>query len=222
MFLITRPLSVTYAMIFALIGLLILVGIERASYAPMIFPLAGGFLFVGPVLLAGFFSLADRVAQGKACTFSDIVRGFSRTSREMQIIALICTLLFIVWVVDTAVLYGFLVGRTPAPLLVLFAPEGDVLTFLLLSSVFGALLAFVIFAISAFSVPLLYYRRAGLVLAVTLSIKAVLANLGPCVAWSLLLAITIIASILLFPLFLLTFPVLAFASHALYRELFPG
>jgi uncharacterized membrane protein len=38
----------------------------------------------------------------------------------------------------------------------------------------------------------------------------------------MILAVTIIASILIFPLFLLTFPVLAFASHTLYRELFPG
>jgi len=35
------------------------------------------------------------------------------------------------------------------------------------------------------------------------------------------LSMAIIASIFIFPLFLLTFPVLAFASHALYRELFP-
>ncbi|WP_294262567.1 hypothetical protein [Propionivibrio sp.] len=39
--------------------------------------------------------------------------------------------------------------------------------------------------------------------------------------WAVILAVTIIGSILIFPLFLLTFPVLAFASHALYRELFP-
>ena len=32
---------------------------------------------------------------------------------------------------------------------------------------------------------------------------------------------TITVSILIFPLFLVTFPVLAYANHALYREIFP-
>jgi uncharacterized membrane protein len=70
-------------------------------------------------------------------------------------------------------------------------------------------------------VPLLYYRRAGLVRAVQLSIGAVFANLVPCLLWAVILSVSIVASILIFPLFLMAFPVLAYASHALYRELFP-
>jgi uncharacterized membrane protein len=221
LFLSTRPLSVTYAMIFAFIGVLILVGIERASFAPMIFPLAGGFMLVGPILLTGFFAIADRAARGQECGFSTIVSGFSRTSSAMLAIAFVCTVLFIIWITDAATLYGFMVGRTPAPLLVLVSPTDSMLSFLLWSSVLGTVLAFVIFSISAFSVPLLYYRRAGLVRAIFLSVSAVFANLAPSLLWALILSVTIIVSILIFPLFLMTFPVLAFASHALYRELFP-
>jgi uncharacterized membrane protein len=40
--------------------------------------------------------------------------------------------------------------------------------------------------------------------------------------WGAILAATIIVSILILPLFLVAFPVLTFAGHALYRELFPG
>ena len=215
-------MSITYAMVFAVIGVLILVGMERASFAPMILPLAGGFMLIGPVLLLGFFATADRVASGEKGTFADILLGYSRASREMLVIALVCTLLFVIWVTDAATLYGFIVGRTPATLLTPVLPAENVVFFLIWSSLLGAFLAFVIFAISAFSVPLLYYRRAGLVQAVSLSVSAVLANLGPSLLWGLFLSLAIIGSILIFPHFLLTFPVLAFASHALYRELFPG
>ncbi len=221
LFLYTRSLSVSYAMIFAVIGLLILIGIERASFAPMIFPLAGGFMLIGPVLLTGFFSVADRVARCETFGFSDIVSGFSKTSSELLAVGFVCTLLFIIWVTDAATLYGFMVGRTPVSFLVLVSPSNSVLSFLMWSSVLGTVLAFVIFSISAFSVPLLYYRRAGLVRAIYLSVSAVFANLAPSLSWALILSVTIIGSILIFPLFLLTFPVLAFASHALYRELFP-
>jgi uncharacterized membrane protein len=220
LFLITRQLSVSYAMIFAFIGVFILVGIERASFVPMIFPLAGGFMLLGPALLTGFFALADRVALRESCKFSDIVSGFSRTSPAMLAIALLSTLLFMIWVTDVATLYGFTVGRVPVSLLLFFSPSENVLSFLIWSSLVGAVLAFVIFAISAFSVPLLYYRRTGLVRAVILSVSAVFENLAVCLLWALILSVSIIGSILIFPLFLLTFPVLAFASHALYRELF--
>ena len=220
-FLLTRPLSVSYAMIFAIVGVVILIGIERASFAPMIFPFAGGFMLIGPVLLSGFFAMADRIRYGDPCTFADIVSGYSRTSREMLSIAFVCTLLFIIWVTDAAILYGFIVGRLPIPLQMLIVPAGNVISFLVWSSLLGAVLAFLIFAVSAFSVPLLYYRRAGLVRSVHLSVAAVFANFIPCLLWAITLSVAIIASIFIFPLFLLTFPVLAFASHALYRELFP-
>ena len=221
MFVQTRRLSVTYSMLFALIGLTILIGIARASFAPMIFPVAGGFMLLGPVLLSGFFALADRLANGKDGTFSDVISAYSQTSREILVVAGVCTLLFMVWVIDAGALYGAIVGRAPVSLLFLIAPTDNEITFLFWSSLIGIVLAFVIFSISAFSVPLLYYRRAGLVRAVYLSISAVFANIFPIIIWALVLSISIIASILIFPLFLLSFPVFAFASHALYRELFP-
>jgi uncharacterized membrane protein len=118
-------------------------------------------------------------------------------------------------------LYGLIVGRTLITLQLPIAPTSNVIYFLFLSSVIGILLAFIIFAISAFSIPLLYYRCAGLLQAVQLSVSAVFANFIYCMLWALILAITIIFSSSIFSLFLLSFPVLAFASHALYRELFP-
>lgn len=217
----TRPLSVSFAMIFAIIGLFILVGIEQASLAPMMLPAAGGFMLLGPVLLCGFFSIADHVEAKQAHGFSDIVAGFSRMNRQMAALGLVCMLLFMIWMTDAATLYGFMVGRTPTPLQGLMPPPENVWSFVIWSSLMGAALAFVIFSVSAFSVPLLYYRRAGLVQAVVLSVRTVFSNLLPCLLWAFVLASSIIGSILIAPLFLVTFPVLAFASHALYRELFP-
>lgn len=217
----TRPLSVSFAMIFAFIGLLIFVGIEQASVAPMVLPVAGGFMLIGPLLLSGFFAIADCVAEKKTPEFSSILAGFSRITREMAALGFVCMLLFLIWMTDAATLYGFMVGRVPTSLLALVLPSGHTWSFLIWSSIMGAVLAFVIFAVSAFSVPLLYYRRVGLVQSVVLSVRAVFSNFIPCILWAACLGCAIIGSILLLPLFLVTFPVLAFASHALYRELFP-
>ena len=217
----TRKVSVSFSMIFAFIGLIVLVAIEQAAVAPMVLSLAGGFMLVGPVLLCGFFALADSSLAGQEPGFRDIWRGFASVPRELLALALVCLLLFMIWITDAATLYGFMVGRVPTSLPEVLAPTQDVGSFLLWSSLMGAGLAFVIFVISAFSVPLLYYRRAGLVGAVVASVKAVFGNFAVCVLWALLLATSTILSILLLPVFLVTFPVLAFASHTLYREMFP-
>lgn len=220
-FLQSRQVSIAYAMIFAVIGLLILTGIAQAGVTPMMLPLAGGFMLIGPTLLCGFFSVADRINGKSATHFSDVFTGFSHVSRQIIAVALVCMLLLLIWLTDAATLYGFMVGRTPIPLTGLLPPPDKVGFFILWSSVMGAALAFVIFAISAFSVPLLYYRRAELVQAVVLSVRVVFGNFVPCVSWAIILSAAIIVSILLLPLFLLAFPVLAYASHALYHEVFP-
>ena len=172
----TRQLSVTYAMIFSLIGVVILVGIERASYAPLMLQLGGALLLVGPSLLCGFFALADRVTRGEGSTFSDIVSGCSRTSPAMFAVALVSTVLFTVWVIDVATLYGLTVGRVPMSPGMLVPLADDASSFLLWGALLALLLPFMIFAISAFSVPLLYYRRASLWSALRLSVSAVSAQ----------------------------------------------
>lgn len=85
----------------------------------------------------------------------------------------------------------------------------------------GAALAFMILAVSAFSVPLLHDRRATLAPAVSASVRAVVGNLPTSLAWALILAGSILLSILLLPLLTVTLPVLAYASQALCRTVFP-
>lgn len=222
LFLQTRQLSVSYAMAFALIGVLILVAIERASFAPIIVPLTGGLLFFGAILLTGYFALADRAALGERGSVADIVAAYRRISLPLLTVAALSTALFIVWVVDVATLYGFIVGRLPRVFLRYLPSPDDGSSFMVSSCLLAALLPVAIFAISAFSVPLLYYRRARLLQAVRLSVAAVFDNPAVSVLWALIVAFGIVASIVVFPLILLTFPVLALASHSLYCELFPG
>ena len=220
MFLSTRQLSVTYSMVFALIGVFTLLGLLRASYAPPIVPLAGALFLLGPTLLTGFFALADRAALGQRARFSDVIGACARTSWAMLAVALLTTVLFIIWCFDVAMLYGVIVGRVPTlPGQRLPIALGG-LGFLLWSSTLAVVLPLLIFAISAFSVPLLYYRRAGLGPALRLSLAAVAKNPALSLVWATMLTLGIVSGILVFPLVLVIFPVLAFASHSLYQELF--
>jgi uncharacterized membrane protein len=70
-------------------------------------------------------------------------------------------------------------------------------------------------------VPLLCERRAGLVDAVTASVRVVFGSFLPMMLWAALISGLIIGSILLLPLLPLTLPWLAYASRALYRRVLP-
>ena len=85
----------------------------------------------------------------------------------------------------------------------------------------GSVLAFFVFAMSAFSVPLLHQHRASLIQAVYASVCVVLRNFVASIAWGLLLTGVILISILLLPLLAITLPIMAYASFALYQRVFP-
>jgi uncharacterized membrane protein len=85
----------------------------------------------------------------------------------------------------------------------------------------GFVIALLLFCISAFSVPLLCERRAGLVDAVAASASIIFGNFFPAMLWAGLLSALTIGSILLLPLLPLTLPWLAYASRALYRLTLP-
>lgn len=85
----------------------------------------------------------------------------------------------------------------------------------------GAALAFIIFSVSAFSIPLIYDRRATLVSGVVASVRAVFTRFPVVMAWALTMSAVIILSALLLPLLLFTLPVTAYASRAFYWRVYP-
>jgi uncharacterized membrane protein len=214
-------LSCGYAAVFALVGLLLLGGVAFAGVTPMALPLAGGFMLVGPVLLAGYFRVARLARESQSPRIGDLVDGFRLAPRSLWAIALLCMLLFMIWVTDAATLYSFMIGRDPVWLRDL-PGHADALRFELYGAVMGTALAFAIYTVSAFSVPLLADGRTGLVGAVSASVKAVFGNFIVTMVWALILAAVTILSILLLPLFVVALPWLAYSSYALYSEFFPA
>ena len=204
-----------FAAVFALIGVVIFALLEHFGLAPMRLPLAGGFLLVGPAVLAGFFALRRATEAGRRPAVGEVLAGFRQAPRGLWGLAGVCCLLFLIWVSDAATVYSFMIGGDAAP------AGGQVLRFHLWTSLMGVVLAGIVFCITAFAVPLLFDGRAGLVQAVTASVRAVFANLGAMLVWALVLGAALIATIHLPPLLLLSLPWLAFASDLLYLAVFP-
>ena len=219
----TQAASMAYAGFFALIGLALLAGTVVLDVVPMAFPLAGGFMLVGPTTLAGFFNVARLHAEGRPVRLADFFGGFRRSPAALWVLSVVCAFLFLIWLTDAAIVYSLYFGTVPV-LAALeffsgFGSGGKWLSFLLFSSLTGAVLACLIFAVSAFSVALIYDRRLDLAKAVGTSVRAVFGNFGVMLAWGMVLTLGVAGAILLFmPLFVLVFPVLAFASERAYRD----
>ena len=188
--------------------------------SPMIYAWAGGFMLVGPALLCGYFQVADRIAGDQTPGVRDYLQGLVRAPLGVWAFALSGSFLLFVWFSDAAVIYTLSFGaREPATVgLGLALPR-----FLAYATLTGAVLALIVFSITAFSVPLLFHRRtSSLVNAVVISVRAVRHNLGAMMLWGALLASGgFIIFIVLPPAFLVTFPVIAYASDRAYRDLCP-
>lgn len=216
----TRAISAAYALLFVAGGLLIFSALWRQGWLPFLPAAAGAFMLLGPVTLAGFFGIACASEAGQPPGAAAIAAGFRRAAGALWALAVVCGLLFMIFITDAAILYAYLVGGDPIAVGD-WLPHPGVGRFLLGAGVSGLFVALMLYAISAFSVALLCERRTGLVAAVVLSVRIVFANLPQALLWALLLAGVGIASALLLPLLPLTLPWLAYASRALYREVLP-
>lgn len=217
----TRGVGMAYALVFMLGGLAIIGGLLAQGLTPFVIAAAGAFMLIGPAILAGFFGIAAACEAGTAVNLGCIGRGFARASRALVALALVCALLFMIFVTDAAILYAYMVGATPIWLGKLLPATANVQAFVQWSAVSGLFIAFLLYCVTAFSVPLLCERRAGLVEAVVISVRVVFGNFTVAFFWAFLLSTVVIGSVLVLPVLPLTLPWMAHASRALYREALP-
>ena len=217
----TRGVSTAYALVFTLGGLLIVGGLLAQGFTPFVLAAAGAFMLIGPVMLAGFYGIAGALEAGEAPGLGSVIRGYAQASRALWALALICALLFMIFVTDAAILYAYMLGAVPIWLDGLVPVSAKVMSFVRWAGVSGLFVAFMLYCVAAFSVPLLCERRAGLIEAVVLSVRVVFGNFLPAIVWAFFLATVTIGSVLLLPLLPLTLPWMAYASRALYRQALP-
>ena len=210
----------------AALGVAFAAALVLAGASPLLLVLAGGFLLIAPALLAGYFALFRCHERGEAAGIGTVLEGFAGAGGGFWVLVGLCSFLFLVWVTDAGVLYAFTVGEGP-----LLEPRGTPDTwprlargawqFALWSLPLGAVIALAVYAVTAFSLPLAFERRAQVVAGVQSSIAAVFANPVGALTWGLVVATGTWLGMLLLPLLPVVLPVLAYGGFALYRSVFP-
>ncbi len=158
-----------------------------AALAALFFALGGAvtllaglsaFVFGGPLLAVACYEVPRARLAGRGPGLRGALRLARQTLGEAMVLAILLLIVALVWIRAASLVHVFFPAAKEEGI-------GDLLTFLLIGSAVGALFLAVLFAASAFSLPLVADRRVTMVIAVLSSVRAVLANPGASLVWAM-------------------------------------
>ncbi len=204
--------SLFYGLLFALLGASLAVLTWRLGLLALYIGLASGFVFIGPFLAMGLYSLSYQLEHGhKPTLFFSLQEGQAHL-RETLVLGVCLLIVMLVW------------GRA-AMVISVFLPSDavpnwrDLTPYLSIGSAVGAFFCAIVFATTAFSLPMLLDRRADAITAVVTSINATLRNKLAMLIWgSIIVAAVLIGFATLFLGFILLMPLLGHATWHAYRQ----
>lgn len=212
------------SMIYPLAGLIMAGVTFDFDTIRLLYPLAAGFVLVGPLAAIGLYELSRRRERGMDTSWRHAFDVFHSPSLgSIALVALLLLAIFGLWIGTAEAIYyaSFDYRRIETVLefthAVLNTPEGYKL--IVLGNVTGFFFAVVAGAVSVVSLPLLLDRDAGFSAAILTSLKVVARNPLVMAVWGLIVAVSLaLGTLFLFAGLALVLPVLGHATWHLYRK----
>ncbi|GAA5785383.1 hypothetical protein GCM10007860_28140 [Chitiniphilus shinanonensis] len=180
-----------------------------------------GFLLLSPIVAAGIYELTSAREQGKPVSFLQSVRDYMRNLSQIAFFGVILGMIAIGWERVSAIMFALFYGGEVGTLHdFLRSLAGEYLGFSIAWVLTGAVLALVVFAVTAVSIPMLADREVDAVTAMMTSLRAVAENIAPMLLWAaLIVALTAVGFATGLLGLIVIFPVLGHATWIAYKEL---
>lgn len=211
--------------IFAAGGLFILWVLSQTDQLWMVLPVMIGFPLIGPFIATGLYEVSRRLQKNQPLSWKGVlVTVFDQRERQMGWMAFVVLFVFWVWIYLVRILLAIFMGfNTPSTLdgfLNVLLTTSSGLSFLIVGTIVGAVLALFLFSITAVAMPLLLDSELDFVTAMITSVKSVTRNPVPMLAWGIV--VTLLSILAMVPAFLgllIVLPVLGHATWHLYQSI---
>lgn len=212
------------AVLYPVIGILLVWMAMHRNLLPLMFPMMAGFALIGPVAAVGLYEMSRRREAGEEPGWADAFAVMKSPSfGAILMLGLLLFALFIVWILTANGIYYATMGPAYPTSIGGFLHEvlttGRGWTMIVLGCGVGLLFATLVLATSVVSFPLLLDRDVGLPAAVVTSMRVAAANPVPIAVWGLIVAGgLLLGSIPFFLGLIVVMPILGHATWHLYRR----
>src|SRR5210317_773574 len=178
----------------------------------LLISLPSGFVFVGPLLAFGMYSVSRQLCLGHKPTLAQTLRAARRPFTNSLVFALVVLVIFLLWARAGTMVHIFFPSTGEVKL-------EDLFLYLGVGSAVGAVFASICFMASVFSLPFMANRDVDVITAVVSSVNAVLRNRKTMFLWAVLVAFfTAVGFVTALVGFIVIIPLLGYATWHGYRE----
>lgn len=215
--------ALTYGALLALISAGLTIGLLFSGAASWIMVLAGGFLFIAPMMAMGLYEAGFQLEQGNKPTLRQMLFVKTNSALDLAYLGLALLMIYFFWTRMAQVVYGlstYQVHKTVAEFIrfMVFEPEGH--NMVMTGTIVGGVIAFIAYCLIVISAPMLAERHTNVFSATITSFRVVAKNPGAMLFWAaLIVALTVVGIATAFIGLIIIFPWIGLATWRAYRAL---